>query len=404
MKAIEGRFDQSELKTVKTYDETKAYNGYTLFNPIGKKEACLIDMAGRVVHQWRMERKIRIAAELLPNGNILCGGMTEDAKPQEISGSSGELIEVDWDGNIVWRFEDPYLNSHDWARMDNGNTIIGRYVPIPEELASKIEGGIPGTELDGIMWGNVLQEIDPNGKVVWEWIAHEHMDVDEDKVCTLCPRDSWSYINAIEALPDGDVMISLRAIDTIAIIDRKTGRFRWKWGRGELAHQHNPTLLDNGRILLFDNGLHRRNPVCLSYSRLLEVNPKTEKIEWEYQDENTTKFYSCVCSGVQRLPNGNTLVCEATKGRIFEITPEKETVWEYISPHFGYFHRHNIGWTNMVYRAYRYGIDYPGLRKDRMDPDRYEWVFHEKGKEAIQSVEETEAEDRVKDRLKRLGY
>ena len=64
-------------------------------------------------------------------------------------------------------------------------------------------------------------------------------------------------------------------------------------------------------------------------------------------------FYSCYISSAQRLPNGNTLITEGSDGRLLEVTPDHEIVWEYISPYFG---THIT--TNMVYRAYRYPYDY----------------------------------------------
>ena len=57
-------------------------------------------------------------------------------------------------------------------------------------------------------------------------------------------------------MPDGNILTSFRILDTVGIIDKASGDFKWKWGRGELGHQHDPNLLDNGNILIFDNGWH----------------------------------------------------------------------------------------------------------------------------------------------------
>ncbi len=64
-------------------------------------------------------------------------------------------------------------------------------------------------------------------------------------------------------------------------------------------------------------------------------------------------IYSSFISCAQRLPNGNTMVTEGAGGRIFEVTPEYEIVWEYISP---YFSKKMMG--NAVYRAYRVPYDW----------------------------------------------
>ena len=108
----------------------------------------------------------------------------------------------------------------------------------------------------------------------------------------------------------------------MGIVDRTSGRFKWKWGPGELSHQHHPTFLDSGKVLIFDNGAHRlRGP---SYSQVIEVDPETNEISWCYKGDPLVAFSSFATSGAERLPNGNTLVCEGVHGRIFEVTPEYE--------------------------------------------------------------------------------
>lgn len=397
---ITGKRSQSSLHPVTVCDPSKIYNGYTLYAPLGQTDVWLVDMAGQFVHHWKLPGEIRVMAELLPNGNLLCCDITGKEAVPEIAGSAGEIIEVDWDGKLVWKYEDPYINSHDWCRMENGNTMISHFVPIPDHIAAKVKGGVPGSEFNGVMWSDCFQEITPDGKVVWEWLVYEHIDFDLDFLCPLCSRQIWPLINSLSVLSDGNILTSFRNVDTIAIIDRSTGDLKWRWGRGELGHQHNPIMVGNGNVLVFDNGLHRRDyKVDINYSRVLEVNPNTDKIVWEYKDDNSTKLFSCVCAGVQRLPNGNTQICEATKGRIFEVTPGKEIVWEFTNPFYGFYHRGYIGWTNMMYRAHRYGLDYEGLKGKDLDPHKFEWLLQEQG------APETEKKGRaINDRLTKLGY
>ena len=100
----------------------------------------------------------------------------------------------------------------------------------------------------------------------------------------------------------------------------------WYWGPGILDAPHHPTVLDEGRVLVFDNGMHR------GYSRLLEVDPRSNEIVWEYRADPPESFFTAVRGSSQRLPNGNTLVTEADHGRVFEITREGEIVWEFFNP------------------------------------------------------------------------
>jgi len=389
---------QLPSKCVTIYDRSKACNGYVLFSPQWQKDVFLMDKQGHIINRWKMPYVPGSHGELLANGSLLYNGrvIPPPGSVSHLGGCAGKLLEVDWEGNPIWEYEDPYAH-HDFHRMNNENTMTLRYVPVPDNIAAKIKGGIPGTELDGTIWSSSFREVTPKGKIVWEWMAYEHMDLEADVICPLCEREAWGYINSLEVLADGNLLASIRMINTIAIIDKETGEFKWRWGPGELSHQHDATLLDNGNILVFDNGVHRLG-VDPSYSRVLEINPKTNKIEWEYRDKNPANFYSSICSGAQRLPNGNTLICESTKGRLFEVTSDGETVWEFISP----FYQHGsprYGWTNSIFRAHHYGPNYEGLKERPLDTDRFEWVLQEKSKPRAEKEEEA-----VRTRLRRLGY
>jgi hypothetical protein len=109
-------------------------------------------------------------------------------------------------------------------------------------------------------------------------------------------------------------------------MDRATMRIVWAWGEGELEWPHYPVMLASGNILVYDNGVFRE------YSRIIEVNPLTEEIEWEYRADPPESFYSETRGAAQRLPNGNTLICDSTDGRVFEVTPDGTTVWEWLNP------------------------------------------------------------------------
>ena len=69
----------------------------------------------------------------------------------------------------------------------------------------------------------------------------------------------------------------------------------------------------------------------------MEINPIDNKIVWEYTAEKSNRpmwtFVSHYISSAERQPNGNTLICEGSNGRIFEVTPAGEIVWEFINPY-----------------------------------------------------------------------
>ena len=381
----------------------KTYDGYTLFAPMNPSEpygqVWLIDMQGEFVHRWKMAHTPGSHGVLLPNGNLLYAGRKATEMSPGFGGCGGELVEVDWDGNVLWKYENPFMH-HDFSRMPNGNTIFLGLVKTPRDIAAKVKGGVAGSEREGVMWVDSIHEITPEGKVIWEWIGYEHLDPEADAICPLCDRNEWTHCNACSVLPDGNVLISMLKQNTIAIIDKATGNLKWRWGLKEgMGHQHHPNMLENGNILVFDNGSHRPalgQGFIPPASRVLEIDPATKEIVWEYYDEERLNFWGPYISGCQRLSNGNTLICEGPFGRFFEVTADRELVWEYVSP-FHSSYPPNLGRNNAVYRAYRYGPDYPGLKGRELSPGRFEWVVQKK---AVSPG----AEKVIEERLRRLGY
>ena len=124
---------------------------------------------------------------------------------------------------------------------------------------------------------------------------------------------------------EGNLLISARELDTIAIIDGHTHLVTWALS-GMWMAQHQPTLLDNGNILLFDNKGHQGR------SKVLEINPLTQEIVWSYEDGPATVLYSPTCGSCQELPGGNVLITESDTGRAFEVTRDKSIVWEFRNP------------------------------------------------------------------------
>ena len=200
-----------------------------------------------------------------------------------------------------------------------------------------------------------------------------------------------------------NVIISLRTMNITAIVGRYdhpdgqwvSGDIVWRVGPdysegnpehkiGQIIGQHHSHMIPQGlpgagNIMIFDNGtdagfgavvpgLERGiYPNTLSdFSRVVEFNPITMDLVWEYKQPRATadldgdgdikgnerKFCSARVSGAQRLENGNTLICEGKQGRIIEVTPEGDIVWEYISPYTG---EEADAWllNRSVYRAYR---------------------------------------------------
>jgi len=363
-------------KGVTFYNPLKADDGYTLFCCMYAKDVWLIDMEGHIVNRWRVPYPPGLHGILLPNGNLLYAAQPKVAAeygfPREFSGIGGLFLELDWDSNIVWKAEAPYQN-HDFQVMHNDHIIYMSYHPkgiIPDEIAARVIGGRPGTELNGKIWGDVLFEMDRNGNTVWEWIAYKHLEPELDPMCPLENRDHWHF-NSVWPCRDGSILVSPRNLNEILRIAYPSGEVIGRYGRGELAHQHDARELDNGNILVFDNGSHRHNQEP-SYSRSVEIDPNTDKIVWQYKADPPSDFYTAITAGSERLPNGNTVICDSWHGRIFEVTVEGELVWEYASP-FWYITSVLNRNSAMMFRAHRYSRDYPGLKGKDLNPARFPW-------------------------------
>ncbi len=335
------------------WDRDAAFDGYTLFAPMmGDGTVLLIDMEGNVAHEWRLPYPPGDYGRLLPNGNLFYCGKTPDANPKFATWplfKGGAVMEVDWQGNTVWQLEHPD-HHHDARLTAAGNVLLLTIERVPDAVAERVQGGLPGTAHSG-MWADRVIEVTKGGDVAWEWHAYEHLDTETEVLGPHEWREEWSHGNTVCETPDGNVMVSFRNISMIGIVDRRTGEFAWKLGPPKLAQQHDPHVLPNGNVLVFDNGVHRTDSP-LVYSRVLEIDPRTNRTVWEYRDLPLGNFFSAYISSGHRLPNGNTLICEGCSGRLFEVTPDRRVVWEYISPYFS--DTPLLGANNWVFRAFRY--------------------------------------------------
>ena len=361
----------SGLFGVRKYIPEKCDVGYTLFSPAWGNTEYLVDMRGLVVHRWQVTHSN--VAELLRNGNLFthnCGSWLEELSP---------------DSSTLWRWEGyeglVAPNHHDfWVGEDYIISLAAKREPV-------IEGVYPKGVEPEFMRTDVVLKINRQKEVLWEFSLGDHVG----ELCALSgypmpipymrktdigefqpygPSD-WAHANTIEALPStslgekdarfkaGNILFSLRHLDIIGIIDPDKDAIVWCYGPGILDGQHQPTMLPNGNILVFDNGTYR------GYSIVREIEPTSGEIVWEY--ENGEDFFSPFRSGNQRLANGNTLICECDAGHLFEVTPEKEIVWDFYSPFVGQG-PHHLG--KRIHRATRYSPDdvEPLLqsRKDRI--------------------------------------
>ncbi|MQG76630.1 MAG: aryl sulfotransferase [SAR202 cluster bacterium] len=308
----------------------KAFPGVTVYTTFGSDRVNLIDLDGKVVHNWTPPSLVQpYYGFMRPNGNLSLRCQSGEEQ-WGFGGASATIVELDWDSNVIWRYDNPAIH-HDHEILRNGNTMVIGWEPLARELVAKIQGGsvAPGEE-DHEVVSDYLRELAPDGSTAWEWHGSDHLDPAHEVICALEGRHEWTHCNGVTELQDGNLLLSFRQTSTILIIDKPTGDVNWRFGPGEFSHQHNPTELENGNFLVFDNGEHRIRGSC--YSRVVELDPKTNEIVWQYRGDPPLSLFSTGISGAQRLPNGNTLICDGRTGRLVEVTTEGEIVWEYMNP------------------------------------------------------------------------
>jgi hypothetical protein len=297
------------------------------------------------------------------------------------------VVQLDWDGEIRWRYvpAEGVAVHHDIERLSGGNTMILGYERRSFREISK-----------NVINDDYFREIDPEGNVLWEWFTCDHFDEfaysDETRRLMFEMGGDLFHNNTCTVLPEtplgrkdgrfaaGNILGSQRNLGLIYIVDKKTGLVVWQWGmqEGGLIGQHHPTMLHNGNILVYDNGGHSGYPEQhRPKTRLIEIDPVSAEVVWEYGYEyymrESSKFSGSSWGSAQRLPNGNTLSLDTHSGRIFEVTPLREIVWEYVNPFpWGASLRNmNLHETEYgMYRVFRYGYeDFPEAHQSYIDRD-----------------------------------
>lgn len=342
------------------HDPQRAAGGYTLIAPqTARGRVCLVDMGGEVVHEWQMPVRPGRHAVILGNGNLGYNGNHADSADRYAPWSmwhGGDFYEATPQGEVVWRYEDP-AHHHDAQWLDNGNLLYAACAPVPASFAERVPGGTAHSP-DETMFVDVIREVNRKGELVWEWRAWEHLEPGDFPIAPGFGRYHWPLVNGLGVNAQGDVLMSLRNTSGIIAVDRVTGGVKMHIPPSVVSHQHAPVALANGNVLTFDNGNFRAG-AHVAFSRVLEIDPSTNEVVWSYADSVVNAFYSAFMGNAQRLPNGNTHITESATGRIFEVTPAGEVVWEYVIPWFDEYpdpaaRRTGPGKVNTVFQTFRY--------------------------------------------------
>lgn len=317
---------------------------------------------------------------------------------------------------------DNYRAHHDVAALPNGNILLIAWERKTSEAAiaagrdpSRLLSGElwPDHVVEIAPTGTL------GGTIVWQWHVWDHLIQDFDATkenygnvsnhpervdinFMLSAQADWNHINALAYNAELDqIMLSVHDFSEVWIIDHSAttseaasstggryghgGDLLYRWGNPQayragvasnqqLFVQHNAHWIESslpgaGHLLVFNNGQGRPGGNSSSvdeivlplmpgaaYSNDLPFAPPAAT--WSYAATPASSFYASNISGAQRLPNGDTLICNGPTGMFFEVTADGSTVWSYSI-------------SQSVFRVTRYGYDYPGLVGTGLNPGEY---------------------------------
>lgn len=320
------------------HDSSRAFNGYNIFMSGHGPGVIMTDMDGNIVHEWytpevslyglwpeaqdtTQEIDTWRRVQLFENGNLL------------VLIEGGGIVSLDRNSNLLWASE--YNGAHHDFYYDEGTGniyVLGRNIhinPMYDTENLTIEDYVcildsTGTEIENI---TILDALEDSRFAPVLRKTPEESDILHCNTIELIGRG---------ALPEGyqgpfrenSLLLSMRTNSLVCALDLEDGSIYWAesdlwWG------QHQPSLLENGNLLVFDNagyGYEKKSTV-------LELSQGIDEIVWFFRGTEENPFYTRVIGSCHRLPNGNTLIIESIQGRAFEVTPQNEIVWDYYNPH-----------------------------------------------------------------------
>ncbi len=350
----------ASISGITLFDRERTLPGINLYKSGDAPEAYLMDMSGNTLHTWAVktaEDDTWSNIEISSHGDLIVFVNYEG------------LMRLDWDSNILWQSENLGFH-HDLSIAENKDiyALVKKTEYIPELSLTHLTAndyitilGETGEIKRSISIAKLLLDADIP-------IIHEDIEADYPRDTNLKrfitgiendagdsflasglgkiehyydkfsrPKDFFhtNTINIVKntATDDiqqffrpGTILICIRNQNLIAIVDIEEEEIIWSWGQDELQHPHDPVLLDNGNMLIFDNGYKRK------FSRIIELDPAKRKVVWEYKADPPEEFFSETRGSNQKLANGNILIADSRNGRAFEITKDGEIVWEFYNP------------------------------------------------------------------------
>jgi hypothetical protein len=309
----------------------RAFEGLSLVTSGHAPEAWLMDLDGNVLHRWsttaaqifpeqvaagRVPRPYLRRAKLLPDGDLLT-----------LFVEAG-VFRLSPEGAVRWRWEGHA--HHDLTTDGQGGVWVlahsERSIPEVDPKRLVVDDDLvlldeeTGAEVRrfSLAQAFLTSPFAPLLRPIPVQLDGDYFH--SNAVVVLDGR----YADRVPSFAKGHLMVSVRNQNLVVVIDPRTAEVVWAW-RGPWRYAHEPTLVDPGHLLIFDNqGTWPR-------SRVLEIDPVSQRIVWSF-DGGRLPVISETCGTAQRLPNGNTVIVASDTGRVLEVDRGGEIVWEWVSP------------------------------------------------------------------------
>ena len=270
------------------------------------------------------------------------------------------VLDDEWNIINEYTIQGDYpTQSHEFLYLDNGHVMLLSQPVMTTDLSDY------GGSEEALVSEALIQELDDDNNVVWEWRSWEHVTVEDTSNLDELQREppeavSYIHVNAFTIDLDGNIILSARRFDELIKIDYETGEIIWRMGGQNSRNnqfefigdpfvgftgQHHVQVLPNGNILLFDNGNAGQNHPARAVEYQIDEENMSATLVWSFTD---VKERSAGAMGsVQRLDNGNTLIgwgsAPPSGANVTEVTMDGEVVFELTLPP-----------TLISYRVYRY--------------------------------------------------
>jgi len=325
----------------------RAYKGMNLVSRINKNREMvveLIDMEGKTIHEWDIDwfdfwpKATHLKEDLIPKakpGSLIHGIALQSNGNLVFNFDAKGLVCINKNSEEVWKL--PFQTHHSMY-IDDYDNIWTCSIIFHEDAVS--------TNRDSPYCEYTILKVTKDGELLREWSIPEILIQNELEGLLhfgygpsgTAWYDDRLHLNDVETLSTkmqegffkhGDVMISLRNVNTIFVFDPSTDKIKFV-SIGDNIRQHDPDFISGNEISVFDNNFQSPKLTDLQ-SKIKLIKPSTNTITTYFQGSDEIPFYTKDMGKHQWLPNGNLLITETREGRAFEIDENGKLVWQYVN-------------------------------------------------------------------------